>query len=65
MCRLDRFPNDEGYPEKSLGLATQSQGAIWNAEDTPMLLHLFEYIVRKSLLAWWKKMADGYVENTR
>jgi hypothetical protein len=42
--------------EKPLGLATGTRGAVWVAEDTPMLLHTFEYIARKALLKWWESM---------
>jgi N-methylhydantoinase B/oxoprolinase/acetone carboxylase alpha subunit len=30
--------------------------SAWNAEDTPMLLHTFEYIVRNALQNWWESM---------
>jgi hypothetical protein len=30
--------------------------SVWNAEDTPMLLHTFEYIVRNALQNWWESM---------
>jgi hypothetical protein len=30
---------------------------VWQAEDTPMLLRTFEYIVRNALLNWWESMA--------
>jgi hypothetical protein len=42
--------------EKPFGLATSSYGSVWLTKDTPMLLHIFEYIVRNSLLKWWKSM---------
>jgi hypothetical protein len=30
--------------------------SVWQAEDTPMLLHTFEYIVRNVLMNWWESM---------
>ena len=30
--------------------------AVWSEKDLPMLLHVFEYIVRHALLKWWKSM---------
>ena len=49
-------PNDSPN-EAPLGLSTSSLGATWRADDTPMLLHLFAYIVQRVLLDWWKNMA--------
>jgi hypothetical protein len=40
------------------GLASSALGASWAAQDTPMLLHLFEYIVRNAILNWWRSLAD-------
>lgn len=37
--------------------ATGTKGSVWIARDLPMLLHTFEYIVRKALLKWWESMA--------
>jgi hypothetical protein len=28
-------------------------GETWDAKDTPILLHTFEYSVRNALIAWW------------
>ena len=58
MCRPPRYDITEVCPEKPAGLNSRTKGAVWSAKDTPMLLHLFEYIVRKSLLAWWQEMVD-------
>jgi hypothetical protein len=35
-------------------LAMATRGGVWVNKDTPMLLHLFEYIVRGALHNWWK-----------
>lgn len=42
--------------EKPLGLATSSLGATWDHQDTPIMLHTFEFLARKSLLNWWNSM---------
>jgi hypothetical protein len=28
-------------------------GAVWLQKDTPMLLHIFAYVTREVLKAWW------------
>ena len=38
--------------EVPMGLATMAKGGIWKIEDTPILLHTFEYIVRRALINW-------------
>jgi len=45
--------------ERPIGTATSSYGGTWVAEDTPMLLHTFEYIVRRSLNGWWASMVPA------
>jgi|SRR5579862_1829587 len=45
-----------GYNEGPLGTAGGTGNAVWRSEDTPMMLHTFEYIVRGSLTNWWKSM---------
>jgi hypothetical protein len=55
MCEPPmKFENQ--FAEKPPGLATGAKGAVWMAKDTPMLLHLFEYIVRNSLIKWWNSL---------
>lgn len=57
MCQAPRPIERNGAPiEIPLGLATQTKGGIWTKEDTPMLLHIFEYIVCEALVKWWKSM---------
>ncbi len=53
MC----FPahrSELGMAEIPLGSASGAKGSSWLKEDTPMHLHLFEYIVRNVLLNWWQ-----------
>lgn len=44
------------FAEKPIGLATRVSGGTWLAKDTPIMLHVFEYIVRHALTKWWKRM---------
>jgi len=45
--------------ERPLGIAAGMGGAMWDNDETPMLLHVFEHITRGTLLRWW----DGSVES--
>ena len=45
---------DEEIP---LGLATSALNGVWCREDTPMLLHTFEYMVQNALVNWWRSLA--------
>ena len=42
--------------ERPSGEWTATATSIWQREDTPMLLHTFEYIVRGALQKWWESM---------
>jgi len=58
MC-LPPFKEDPSWAahaEKPIGLATSTLGATWLADDVPILLNTFEYIVRGCLLKWWKSL---------
>ncbi len=44
------------YSETPLGLATSSNNAVWVKKDLPMLLHVFEYVVRNSIKNWWRSL---------
>lgn len=46
----------EHYLEKPSGHATGMLGSTWLADDTPILLHTFEYIVRHAVLGWWDSL---------
>lgn len=61
MCQaprvLDPEPTPHGpFQEVPFGLAAHTRTATWAAKDTPMLLHTFEYIARRSLLRWWESL---------
>jgi hypothetical protein len=47
----------EAPAETPIGLAAHRMGGVWVARDTPLLLHTFEYIVRRVLLNWWATLA--------
>lgn len=49
------MPFGESFAEKGAGAAGTGVHS-WSAEDLPILLHTFEYIVRHSLLSWWKSL---------
>ena len=58
MCHPpDTLGHEVGVGEIPTGLATSTKGGIWLNEDTPMLLHTFEYIARGALLNWWQSLA--------
>ena len=44
--------NDIKYSEIPPGLAMGTYDSVWKLEDTPMLLHTFEYIVHNAILNW-------------
>ena len=56
MCMAPRKFNANAYEEKPSGRRATALGGVWIAEDTPMLLNTFEYIVRNALLQWWRSM---------
>lgn len=42
--------NADKLAERPISLATRMQSATWAADDTPMLLQTFEYIIRHCLV---------------
>ena len=44
--------------EVPMGISTTTRGGTWASKDMPMLLHVFEYIVRNSLLKWWRTLGE-------
>lgn len=51
MCRAEHVIEGT-MSEKPTGLASHTLGGTWVAEDTPMLIHMFEFITRGVLLNW-------------
>ena len=58
-------PDWEAPAEKPTALGTAMKGGSWRVEDTPMLLHTFEYITRNALHKWWRSMAEHTVDSTK
>jgi hypothetical protein len=57
MCEPPWTYGDGSHPpEIPHGLAHRTKGGTWLHKDTPMLLHTFEYIVRQTMLNWWRSM---------
>lgn len=50
------IPIGEKYEERPAVLATMMGDSSWSAADMPMLLHVFEHLVRGALLKWWGSM---------
>lgn len=47
----------QGGEEIPGGLATSALNAVWMRDQTPMLLHTFEYMVQHALVNWWRSLA--------
>jgi hypothetical protein len=59
MCEPSARLGDNGeQAEIPIGLATSTKRGVWVIEDTPMLLHTFEYVVRNAILNWWKSLIE-------
>lgn len=57
MCEPPmKYQESDPPAEIPLGLAMRAMGGTWLHEDTPMLLHTFEYLVRGALLNWWTSL---------
>ena len=66
MCEPPMVDSQE--PEAPCEIITgysmsSSTGGSWPSEKMPFGLHLFEYIVRTSLLAWWKSVTPDAITN--
>src|SRR4051794_14623716 len=59
LCSPER---DEPVCEMPFFLAASTRGGTWVAEDLPTHLHVFEYIVRGTLLKWWNSILDQPTE---
>lgn len=63
MCFLPfRSSEQEPPAEVPHGSATAAQGGVWTKEDTPLLLHTFEYITRGVITNWWKAVIPEKLE---
>jgi hypothetical protein len=50
---------DAAYQEVPTGLAMNSRSATWERTQTPMLLHVFEYLARGAILNWWQSFRQN------
>lgn len=57
MCEPPILPSSYVAEEKSLGAGIGFNA--WQAKDIPMLFHIFEYIARNALNAWWAEIAQS------
>jgi len=53
MCDPPHTLEPPELEERPVGNAVATANAVWLADDMPMLLNTFEYVVRHILLAWW------------
>ena len=60
MCMPSFLPSSYVAEEKSLGAGVGVN--TWQAKDTPILFHTFEYIARNALNAWWAEIAQSATE---
>lgn len=56
MLEQPRGEENGATQEVPWGLNTGGLGGVWDAKEAPMLLSIFEYIVRGSLLNWWDEL---------
>jgi hypothetical protein len=52
------YRNKEAPAERPLPFSVSARGGFWKAEDLPIYLHTFEYIVQGALCKWWKDMVE-------
>ena len=57
MCDSPHFI-EKNYAEVPIGEGMSVGDFVWRKEDIPMMLNTFEYIVRHSILNWWKSLVD-------
>jgi len=63
MCDPPGNRHDNFLKEKPESTAIGGKGGVWTAKDMPMLLHIFEYIVRHALINWWGSMIQSDVQD--
>lgn len=56
MSSAPRIDEDGVADERLVGLGVGSGDAYWDESEIPMHLHVYAYIVRHALLAWWRSM---------
>ena len=53
MCSAPFKSTDSCLDERPSYISAAAAGAVWQAKDLPMFLHIFAYITRGALLKWW------------
>ena len=53
MCAAPFKDTDSCPEERPSYISAGGAGAVWQAKDLPMYLHIFAYITRGALLNWW------------
>ena len=53
MCSAPLKDTDSCPEERPSYISASAAGAVWQAKDLPMYLHIFAYIIRGALLNWW------------
>lgn len=56
LCQPPTVGQDETITEVPDEEGRRVLGAVWSADDAPMLLQTFEYIVRGALTKWWASL---------
>lgn len=57
MC-MPPYQDDDGrYVERDFSLGVGSGDAYWSADQLPMLLHTYAYIVGGAIRRWWREKA--------
>jgi hypothetical protein len=56
MLEQPRADENGAIQEVPFGLNAGGLGGVWDAKESPMLLSMFEYIARGSLLNWWDEL---------
>ena len=59
LCRPPERSEEWGTAERPPWSSMTALGAEWTAEEHPMHLHLFAYVVGETLRAWWRSFAAG------
>jgi hypothetical protein len=59
MCSLPLKIDGKNFEERPIGEWRKARGSSWRANDLPMHLYIFEYIVRHAIVRWWQELAKN------